>query len=894
MLKSLLFLTSFCGLGILIGCASGGGNPPPPVTATHFSVTPATTPTAGTSFSFTVTALGASGQTADSYSGTVHFTSTDPQAVLPAASTVTTVTATFSATLKTAGPQTITATDANSLSGSSTSIPVSPGAATHFSVTGPSAVSAGVQFLLTVTAFDAFNNIATGYTGMVHFMSSDGQAVLPANSALVNGTGSFPTILKSITNTTITAADSATGSINSMPIMISVVSNAPTHFALATPGLATTRRPFSFVVTAQDVINNLSAGYSGTVQFTSSDSQAHLPAISPITSGTGNFSATLETQGNQTISAADTITTSLKNTSSVIAVSAAGPPAISSGPPPSGAFGMNYGTSETESFKCFAFNRCIPCGSRNAACSGLPSCTFGRRFPCVSVRSIIDGYQLAATGGVLPYSWSATGLPPGLNVNAQSGEIFGIPTLPGNYPVSLTVADTGTPPLTTPMSYMITIKDPPPPVINALPAPPSGVVNIPYSFTFTGSSSARPLTWRVSAGVTPPGPMLNPDGVLSGTPTATGTSSFTLIAQDSFKQDSAPQDFSIQIFAHGFKPTGSMAGPRIAHTATLLSTGKVLVAGGTDGSGMAMASAELYDPTTGTFSATGSMATARHHFAATLLCDLSAPPCNDKRVLVTGGLDVNGNPLISAELYDPTTGTFAATTGMMQFVHASHTATLLPSGKVLIAGWGPATAELFDPSTGTFKATGSMVEARVSHTATLLKNGKVLVAAGIGQVGGGPGVLAEAELYDPATGSFSQTLGHLANSRQWHTASLLADGKVLVAGGMLDNAGTATATAELFDPANQMFTATTGSMTAAREFHTVTVLSNGTVLLTGGDGGAGPLASAELYDPTAETFSPADGMASTRESHTATMLNDGTVLVTGGIGGGEATAELYQ
>jgi len=135
---------------------------------------------------------------------------------------------------------------------------------------------------------------------------------------------------------------------------------------------------------------------------------------------------------------------------------------------------------------------------------------------------------------------------------------------------------------------------------------------------------------------------------------------------------------------------------------------------------------------------------------------------------------------------------------------------------------------------------------------------------------------------------------HSANSHQWHTASLLADGKVLVAGGMLDNAGTATATAELFDPANQMFTATTGSMTAAREFHTATVLSNGTVLLTGGDGGAGPLASAELYDPTAETFSPADGMASTRESHTATMLNDGTVLVTGGIGGGEATAELYQ
>ena len=555
---------------------------------------------------------------------------------------------------------------------------------------------------------------------------------------------------------------------------------------------------------------------------------------------------------------------------------------------------MTYGTSERESFECFGLNSCVPCGSRGTNCSGLPNCNLGHRFPCISVRSVIDGFQLVATGGVLPYAWSATGLPAGLNVNTQSGEIFGMPTSPGSYNVSVTVADTGTPPLTTPVSYTITINDPPPPVINAMPAPPSGVVNIPYSFTFTGSSSAPPLTWRVSAGTTPPGPLLNPDGVLSGNPTATGTSSFTLIAQDSFKQDSAPQNFSIQIFAHGFKPTGNMAGPRIAHTATLLSTGKVLVAGGTDGSGMALASAELYDPTTGTFSATGSMATARHHFAATLLCDLTAPPCNDKRVLVTGGLDVNGNPLMSAEIYDSTTGTFAPTTGIMQFVHAVHTGTLLPNGKVLIAGWGPATAELFDPSTGTFKATGSMLEARVWHTATLLKNGKVLVAGGITGAPPTTTVLAEAEIYDPATGNFSLTLGHLSNARQTHTASLLADGKVLVAGGMLDNAGTATATAELFDPATQLFTTTIGSLTTARDFHTATAFSNGTVLLTGGDSGAGPLASAEVYDPTAETFSPADSMAATRESHTATLLNDGTVLVTGGSGDGEGTAELYQ
>jgi hypothetical protein len=478
-------------------------------------------------------------------------------------------------------------------------------------------------------------------------------------------------------------------------------------------------------------------------------------------------------------------------------------------------------------------------------------------------------------------------------VNSQTGEIFGTPTSPGGYNVPVTVTDSGTPQVTTPMSYTLTINDPAPPVISVTPAPPSGVVNLPYSFTFTASSTAPPLMWRVSAGTPPPGPMLNPDGVLSGTPTATGTSSFTLIAEDSFKQDSMAQDFTIQIFAHGFKATGGMAGPRIAHTAALLSSGEVLVAGGTDGSGMPIATAELYDPTHGTFSPTGSMATARAHFAATLLCDLSSPPCKDKRVLVTGGLDINGNPLTTAELYDPTNGTFTMT-GSMQFVHASHTATLLNTGKVLVAGWGNATAELFDPATGTFTATGRMMEARVSHTATLLKNGKVLVTGGIQGAPPTTTVLAESELYDPTSGSFSQTLGSLANARLWHTASLLADGKVLVAGGMLDNAATATATAELFDPTTQMFTATKGPLATARGFHTATVLKDGTVLVTGGDDRTGTLATAEVYDPTADTFSPTGGMGSTRESHSATLLNDGSVLVNGGIGGGEATAELYQ
>jgi len=230
----------------------------------------------------------------------------------------------------------------------------------------------------------------------------------------------------------------------------------------------------------------------------------------------------------------------------------------------------------------------------------------------------------------------------------------------------------------------------------------------------------------------------------------------------------------------------------------------------------------------------------------------------------------------------------------MVYVHASHTATLLNTGKVLVVGWGNVIAELFDPSAGTFTATGSMVEGRVSHTATLLSSGKVLLTGGIQGAPPATTVLAEAELYDPATGSFSQTLGSLATARQWHTASLLSNGEVLVTGGMVDNSGTATATAELYDPMTEMFTATTGSLTTARALQTATVLKNGTVLVVGGENANSPLATAELYDPTAGTFSTTGGMANTRESHIATQLNDGTVLVTGGSGSGPGTAEVYQ
>jgi hypothetical protein len=478
-------------------------------------------------------------------------------------------------------------------------------------------------------------------------------------------------------------------------------------------------------------------------------------------------------------------------------------------------------------------------------------------------------------------------------MNSQNGEITGTPTpaptAAGTYNVVVTLNDSGTPPASISGTFPIVIKNPPPPVISAAPAPPGGVVNQPYSFTFKATAGLPPYQNWSETGALPLGiAPLTSGGVLSGTPAATAVGSFpiTVTVQDSLGQNSAPQNFTLSVFAHGFRATESMAFARGSHTATLLNNGKVLVAGGADANGNAIATAELYDPSTGTFSATGSMITARAHFAATLL--------SSGKVLVTGGLDPSGNPLATAEIYDPSTGTFSATTGVMKFVHASHTATLLNTGMVLVAGWGNATAELFDPATETFAATGSMVMARVSHTATLLSNGQVLVAGGIQGSGTATTVLAEAELYDTVKGTFSATAGVLTTARECHTASLLPDGKVLVAGG-LDSTGKAIATAELYDPTNQSFTLTKGNMETARAFQTATLLKDGTVLVAGGSDGTSSLATAELYDPNTGIFSPTGNMANARQSHTATLLNDGTVLVTGGTNGAAlASAELYQ
>ena len=348
-----------------------------------------------------------------------------------------------------------------------------------------------------------------------------------------------------------------------------------------------------------------------------------------------------------------------------------------------------------------------------------------------------------------------------------------------------------------------------------------------------------------------------------------------------------------------FAATGNLvASPRYQHTATLLSNGTVLITGGltysttTPATISTLASAELYDPTTLAFAVTGNMTAGRSAHTATLL--------NNGQVLISGGAGTNGAELASAELYDPTTGIFTAT-GSMSTGRAAHTATLLSNGKVLIAGGydssgiPSASAELYDPATGVFTLTGSMRTARQAHTATLLSNGKVLIAGGGNSTSG---ELASAELYDPSTGTFSTT-GSMTDPRYSHTATLLNTGKVLVAGGWGATPPSCEQspvwnTAELYDPTAGTFTAT-GSMIHPRYLQTATLLNNNLVLLAAGDMGPtfnpdcgleypSTLAFAESYDPAAGTFAKAADLLSPLESHTATLLNDGTVLIAGGTG----------
>jgi Galactose oxidase, central domain/Kelch motif len=352
-----------------------------------------------------------------------------------------------------------------------------------------------------------------------------------------------------------------------------------------------------------------------------------------------------------------------------------------------------------------------------------------------------------------------------------------------------------------------------------------------------------------------------------------------------------------------FSAVGNLVTARSNHTATLLATGDVLVAGGIGTAGAAIANAELFRSATNDFAAIAPMGITRAYHRATML--------QNGKVLITGGFDKDNNVLAQAELYDPATKTFSAT-GSMSIGRVYHTATLLYNGKVLIAGGSTVadlttgvpldSIEIYDPATGKFTVSTDSVMAdhRFSHSSILLNNGKVLLVGGIGLAGQ---KLATAELYDPASAAINKisATGSMATPRWLNTITSMADGTILVVGGSSGTisgdvpSATYLATAETYDPGTGLFTDLSPvQMSDTRGFHTTTLLADSSLLIAGGYGlmSGSPLTGSSLA--TAELFTPGVGgafayttgnMPLERANHTATILpSSGRVLLIGGSG----------
>jgi N-acetylneuraminic acid mutarotase len=337
---------------------------------------------------------------------------------------------------------------------------------------------------------------------------------------------------------------------------------------------------------------------------------------------------------------------------------------------------------------------------------------------------------------------------------------------------------------------------------------------------------------------------------------------------------------------------------RWGHTATRLNDGRVLVAGGAT-CDRVLASAEIYDPGTGTWTGTGSMTTVRVDHVAVLL--------EDRRVLVAGGYN-GGGTLASAEIYDPAAGTWTPIPSLSA-PRAVASAAIMRDGRVLLAGGTSghgtapntletlASAEIYDPGTDTWSTTADMATPRIFGTMTLLGDRDILMAGGADYSSPSGAVLNSAELFDPVPGTWSTTSA-MNSPRIAHVAVLLNDDTVLVAGGW---DGTATlASAELYDPGARTWSGTAG-MSTPRQGPSAALLNDGTVLTAGGSAGSGPLGTAEVYDPApAAAWEPSTNTLGLRYSAALTVLLNGDALVIGGqIGNTDTTdalasAELFR
>jgi hypothetical protein len=347
-----------------------------------------------------------------------------------------------------------------------------------------------------------------------------------------------------------------------------------------------------------------------------------------------------------------------------------------------------------------------------------------------------------------------------------------------------------------------------------------------------------------------------------------------------------------------FNEVGQLTTGRFVHTANLLPDGKVLVVGGGNLFGELLPSL-VYDPKASNSTEVEMVQRRGYHTSTTL---------HNGDVLVSGGEDEVSPgsasdimPLGIAELYQPSANTFSPVTTMV-ISRTRHAATLLSSGRVLLTGgWSVSTlasAEEYDPSVQRFTQTGDMQYERMWHTATLLGNREVLVVGGIRSddpLRDGEFVQTS-ELYNEDTQQFSTTAS-LQVPRAGHTATLLQDGRVLIAGGRTGGAQEFPSLLEIYDPQTGRFTSG-GPMVTPRAYHTATLLPNGKVLLAGGFNRSAPglfLSSVELFDPEMNTITITSEMNVGRQLHTATLLPNGSVLFFGGYSWGSTPGiELFN